>query len=95
MYLYLASAPSWGASDIVKIGISGNPHKRLRSLRSSYDHLLSLIAIYAPDNSRLAEAVIKREFRPYRRSGHECFAIQVGEVTSFIEQEMGLVPCQQ
>jgi hypothetical protein len=94
MYLYVFSAPSYGAHNIVKVGISKNPQQRLKSVRQTHDHLMKIVAIYDPIDARTCESKIKIRLKAYRRQGHECFAIKTQCVLDFIEEELVLKQCE-
>lgn len=82
--LYVMSAPSYGRHDMVKIGVSVDPRQRLHGCRSTYDHLLEIVAIFRGPDPHKAEAAIKDRFRPHRRKGTEFFATDLKEVMRFV-----------
>jgi hypothetical protein len=92
LFLYVCHAPSYAGNDLIKIGISKNPQKRLKSLRSSYDHLLEIVAIYEPKDARECETRIKRKFIDSRRKGREFFQAPLNDVLKFISTECGVNP---
>ena len=86
MYLYVASAPTYGRNYKVKIGVSKDPNKRLRALTSSHDWVLKIIAIYEVERPFAIEALIKKRFKPHRILGHEMFSLPDEEtMIGFIE----------
>ena len=86
--LYVMSAPSYGIKERVKVGVSENPEKRLRSLRSTHDHLLEIVAVYNVEHPFKAEAKVKREFAAFCIKGTEFFSANASDITAFVENEV-------
>lgn len=83
--IYVAACPSYGRGDHVKVGVSKDPHKRLKCLWSEYDHLLKIVAIYSHEKPYRIEAETKKHFIKHRFIGSESFFIQADEAMAFIE----------
>jgi len=72
--LYLAEVLTYSNFKPIKVGVSKNPHHRMKQLRSMGIHLPQLLGYYefpTTKDSFLAEAAILRQFKP--RPGYDPF----------------------